>query len=992
MVLGEPQILGQMKQAVRSRGSRRIARSRAQPPVPAHVRGGQGRAHANRHRQRVDLDGGGVGQARRAHLPVDVGPAAAADRRRRDDRARGHAFRRAAARSRSPSPTARWSAAASSPTRFGAEAITLNELPDRLPEFDIIVTCTASTLPILGKGLLERVVKARRHAPVFIVDLAVPRDVEPEAAELDDVFLYSVDDLAAIVKDNLADPARVGGAGGGDDRRRRPSSFLRWLEGRAVVPTITALHGHHDALRAAELERARKHARRRRGAGAGAGSARARPHQQVPARADAGAEPGGRRRTRRAGRAVPAHLPAARRPASTHGGPSPRPSRASGSSDVAAHDTGFPRPRQRRGRATCRSHLRILNMKLIAAHQARPARAAPRRARRDAARAEDATRDLDRYRALSKEHAEIDPIVALFREYRAAEADLADRRRDRAAIRTMRAFADEERAAAPSTDRGARGRPAAACCCRRTPNDERNVFLEIRAGTGGDESALFAGDLFRMYTRFAERNRWQVEIVSESSGELGGYKEVIARIAGQGRVFEAQVRVGRPSRAARAGDRGAGAHPHVGVHGRGDAGSRSDRRHRRSIRPTCASTRSARPAPAASTSTRPIRRCASRTCPRASSSSARTTARSTAIARRRWRCWPRASLDKERRERQQKEAATRKSLIGSGDRSERIRTYNFPQGRVTDHRINLTLYKIDAIMDGDLDELIDALAQEFQAEQLAALAGEKHDVRQPAPWLETLRLDLREFVPATAQISVRLDHRSARDALHRRRQGSDRARDRGNDAPHSPRLPDALSRPRLVARVASRHRRVHRLVHAQVRSGQRVEVEIGYRLLPDAWGRGFATEGARAARALRLRRPSGSTGSSASRIPDNVASQNVLMKVGTARHRAGAAITSARLRVFAADNPQIRDRFADGPRARSKAAVSSRSTRRCCSRTCWPRDRAWLAAHAGERLPPVGGRRVLRAREAPPRRRAGRLPHGHARVLGAACSPCRPRC
>jgi glutamyl-tRNA reductase len=141
--------------------------------------------------------------------------------------------------------------------RFGAEAITLTEMPERLPEFDIIVTCTASTLPILGKGLLERVIKARRHAPIFIVDLAVPRDVEPEAADLDDVFLYSVDDLSAIVKDNLQvrkEAVREAEA----MIATQAESFLRWLEGRTVVPTITALQGHHDALRAAELERARK--------------------------------------------------------------------------------------------------------------------------------------------------------------------------------------------------------------------------------------------------------------------------------------------------------------------------------------------------------------------------------------------------------------------------------------------------------------------------------------------------------------------------------------------------------------------------------------------------------------------------------------------------------------------------------------------------------------------------------------------------------------
>jgi glutamyl-tRNA reductase len=141
--------------------------------------------------------------------------------------------------------------------RFGAEAITLNEMPERLHEFDIVVTSTASTLPILGKGLLERVIKARRHAPIFIVDLAVPRDVEPEVAELGDVFLYSVDDLAEIVKDNLQ--IRQEAVREAEEMiATQAGSFLRWLEGRSVVPTITALHGHHEELRAAELERARK--------------------------------------------------------------------------------------------------------------------------------------------------------------------------------------------------------------------------------------------------------------------------------------------------------------------------------------------------------------------------------------------------------------------------------------------------------------------------------------------------------------------------------------------------------------------------------------------------------------------------------------------------------------------------------------------------------------------------------------------------------------
>ena len=142
-------------------------------------------------------------------------------------------------------------------SRVHADAITLNELPERLAGFDIIVTSTASSLPILGKGMLERAIKARRHAPVFIVDLAVPRDVEAEVAELDDVFLYSVDDLANIVKDNLQ--IRVEAIGEAEAMiAAQAQHFLRWLDGRVVVPTITALQGHHDALRAAELERARR--------------------------------------------------------------------------------------------------------------------------------------------------------------------------------------------------------------------------------------------------------------------------------------------------------------------------------------------------------------------------------------------------------------------------------------------------------------------------------------------------------------------------------------------------------------------------------------------------------------------------------------------------------------------------------------------------------------------------------------------------------------
>ncbi|MEP7328005.1 MAG: glutamyl-tRNA reductase [Betaproteobacteria bacterium] len=141
--------------------------------------------------------------------------------------------------------------------RIGADVISLNELSERLKDFDIVVTCTSSTLPIIGKGMLERVVKQRKHAPVFIVDLAVPRDVEPEAANLDDIFLYSIDDLVEIVKDNMQ--VRHEAVTQAEQMiADQTDHFLRWLEGRSVVPTIAALHGHHDELRSVELDRAHK--------------------------------------------------------------------------------------------------------------------------------------------------------------------------------------------------------------------------------------------------------------------------------------------------------------------------------------------------------------------------------------------------------------------------------------------------------------------------------------------------------------------------------------------------------------------------------------------------------------------------------------------------------------------------------------------------------------------------------------------------------------
>ncbi len=335
--------------------------------------------------------------------------------------------------------------------------------------------------------------------------------------------------------------------------------------------------------------------------------------------------------------------------------------------------------------------------------------------------AQGATRDLDRYRAMSKEHAELAPIVATFGHYGLAEADLATAQ-SMMSDPEMKAFAGDEASAAK-----ARIETLEADLQRMLlpsdPDDERNVILEIRAGTGGDESALFAGSLFRMYSRFAERNRWQVELVSESSGEMGGYKEVIARIAGKGVYAKLKFESGghRVQRV-----------PETEAQGRIH---------------TSACTVAVMPEadPVADVSINPadLRIDTFRASGAGgqhvnkTDSAVRITHLPTGLvvecqddrSQHRNRAQAMAVLatrlaDKERRERHQKEASMRKSLIGSGDRSERIRTYNFPQGRVTDHRINLTLYKIDAIMDGDLSELIQALAQEFQAEMLAAVAGE----------------------------------------------------------------------------------------------------------------------------------------------------------------------------------------------------------------------------------------------------------------------------
>ncbi len=331
----------------------------------------------------------------------------------------------------------------------------------------------------------------------------------------------------------------------------------------------------------------------------------------------------------------------------------------------------------------------------------------------------DATSNMDNYRKLTREHAELGPLVALYADYTLADNDVKTAQ-DLLSDPDMKEFAQEEMTSA-KTRMEQLEIDLQKMLLPKDPNDERNIFLEIRAGTGGDEAALFAGDLLRMYTRFAERNRWQVEMISESASEIGGYKEVIVRIIGYGAYSRLKFESGghRVQRV-----------PATETQGRIHTSActvaimpEADEVEDVNINPADLRIDTFR---ASGAGGQHINK---------TDSAVRLTHLPTGIV---VECQDDRSQHKNKaqamkvlaarikdvqtREIQAKEAATRKSLIGSGDRSERIRTYNFPQGRMTDHRINLTLYKLDFIMDGDLEELTNALAAEHQAELLAALA------------------------------------------------------------------------------------------------------------------------------------------------------------------------------------------------------------------------------------------------------------------------------
>ncbi|MCZ4328970.1 peptide chain release factor 1 [Castellaniella denitrificans] len=333
----------------------------------------------------------------------------------------------------------------------------------------------------------------------------------------------------------------------------------------------------------------------------------------------------------------------------------------------------------------------------------------------------DSADDMDRFRKWTRERAELEPVVRVFESWRRA-CDDRDAARDMLSDPDMKALAEEELSGADARIEALEDE-LRILLLPKNPDDDRSVFLEIRAGTGGDESALFAGDLLRMYTRYAEIRGWRVELMSESPSELGGYKEVIAHVEGDGVYGRLKFESGA-HRVQRVPETESQGRVHtsactVAVMPEADpqADIRIDPNELRidTFRASGAGGQHINKTDSAVRITHLPSGLVVECQDDRSQHRNKDKAMQVLAAR---------LKDRQQQEVHAREAAQRKSLVGSGDRSERIRTYNFPQGRVTDHRINLTLYKLAQVMDGELGELTDALLAEHQAEQLAALALE----------------------------------------------------------------------------------------------------------------------------------------------------------------------------------------------------------------------------------------------------------------------------
>ncbi|GGZ06849.1 MULTISPECIES: peptide chain release factor 1 [Shewanella] len=335
----------------------------------------------------------------------------------------------------------------------------------------------------------------------------------------------------------------------------------------------------------------------------------------------------------------------------------------------------------------------------------------------------DVISDQDRFRTLSREYSQLEDVVKGFRHFQQALADLHTAEEMlQEDDPDMREMAQDELKAAKARLEQLEGE-LQILLLPKDPNDDTNAFLEVRAGTGGDEAALFAGDLFRMYSRYAEARRWQVEVVSASEGEHGGFKEVIARVSGDGVYGRLKFESGghRVQRVPETESQGRvhtsactvavmhevpeaqaveinPAELRIDTFRSSGAGGQHVNKTDSAIRITHLPTGL-------------VVECQDER------SQHKNKARAMSVLAARLQA-------REDEKRASEEASTRRSLVGSGDRSERIRTYNFPQGRVSEHRINLTLYRLNEVMEGDLDQLIDPLLQEYQADQLAALSEE----------------------------------------------------------------------------------------------------------------------------------------------------------------------------------------------------------------------------------------------------------------------------
>ncbi|HTY48917.1 MAG TPA: peptide chain release factor 1 [Steroidobacteraceae bacterium] len=323
------------------------------------------------------------------------------------------------------------------------------------------------------------------------------------------------------------------------------------------------------------------------------------------------------------------------------------------------------------------------------------------------------------FRELSMEYARLEPLVEQFRSYGRLESELrAAQEMSLDADVSLRTLAEEETRRLEREREQAEGR-LRALLVPRDPRDEKNIFLEIRAGTGGDEAAIFAGDLLRMYLRHAESQGFAAEVMSESPGEHGGYKEVICRIVGRNAFFHFRFESGthRVQRVPATESQGRihtsactvailpeadevesvdinPADLRIDTYRSSGAGGQHVNKTDSAVRIT-------------HIPTGVVVECQEERSQHKNRSRAMSLLKARLLAA-------------EQQQHQAEQARSRRLQVGSGDRSERIRTYNFPQGRVTDHRINLTLYKLADIMDGHLEELIGALQQEYQAEQLAA--------------------------------------------------------------------------------------------------------------------------------------------------------------------------------------------------------------------------------------------------------------------------------